>query len=430
MTWLQRYRLRHFLRVSFWYVPVVWIVAAVVAVPAMRWLDQQTGWSWFNFTPEGARGILTGSASSMLTFVVFAVSTLLLAVQLAASQLTPRIINFIFSLRKVQVSVGVFVFAYAFTLGALGRIEAQHVPQLLVFVAVLSSLISIGLFLWFVPEVSANLQPVAVLRHMWEQGRLVIDSVYPGGVFLVNPPAAAMEVEAPCDPSRIIEHVGGSGTFIAFGVKELVAAAQSSDVVIELVPQVGDFVSPRDPLFRIYPADRHIDEAALHQMVAIGRSRTLEQDPAFAFRIMVDIASRALSPAVNDPTTAVLALDQIQCLLGYVGEKQLNVGREFDTQGKLRLIYRMPQWEDFAALAVTEVRLFGAASIQVARRLRAMLEHLIAVLPEARAPALRQELASLQSAVERNYADAEDQRRAQTGDRQGIGGSSTRRPGV
>jgi uncharacterized membrane protein len=79
---------------------------------------------------------------------------------------------------------------------------------------------------------------------------------------------------------------------------------------------------------------------------------------------------------------------------------------------------------------VTEVRLFGAASIQVPRRLRAMLEHLIAVLPEARAPALRQELASLQSAVERNYADAEDHRRAHTADRQGIGGSSTQRAGA
>ena len=145
---------------------------------------------------------------------------------------------------------------------------------------------------------------------------------------------------------------------------------------------------------------------------------------------MVDIASHALSPAINDPTTAVLALDQLQCLLRYVGEKQLNAGREFDAQGKLRLIYRTPQWEDFVALAVTEVRLFGAASIQVPRRLRAMLEHLIAVLPEARAPALRQELALLESAVERDYRDAEDRRRAQTGDRQGIGGSSSRRAGV
>ena len=363
MTWLQRYRLRHFLRVSFWYVPVVWMVAAVVAVPATRWLDRQTGWSWFDFTPEGARGILSGSASSMLTFVVFAVSALLLAVQLASSQLTPRIITFIFSLRSVKVSVGVFVFAYTFTLGALGRIEAQHVPQLLVSVAVLSDLISIAVFFWFVPAVLANLQPVAVLRHMWEQGRLVIDHVYPGALVQVNSPPTRMEVDAPCEPSRIIEHIGNPGTFMAFGVKELVAAAQEADGVIELVPQVGDFVSPNDPLFRIYPAARHIDESALHRMVAFGRSRTLEQDPAFAFRIMVDIASRALSPAINDPTTAVLALDQLQRLLRYVGEKQLNAGREFDAQGKLRLIYRTPRWEDLVALAVTEVSSLSAPRV-------------------------------------------------------------------
>ena len=167
-------------------------------------------------------GILTGSASSMLTFVVFAVSALLLAVQLASSQLTPRIITFIFSLRSVKVSVGIFVFAYTFTLGALGRIEAQHVPQLLVFVSVLSDLISIGLFFWFVQQVSANLQPVSVLRHMWEQGRLVIDRVYPGALVRVNSPATRMEVEAPCEPSRIIEHIGNRGTFMAFGVRELV----------------------------------------------------------------------------------------------------------------------------------------------------------------------------------------------------------------
>jgi uncharacterized membrane protein len=366
----------------------------------------------------------------MLTFVVFAVSALLLAVQLASSQLTPRIITFIFSLRSVKLSIGVFVFAYTYTLGALGRIEAQHVPQLFVSVAVLSDLISIGLFFWFVPEVLANLQPVAVLRHMSEQGQFVIDRVYSRSQFRENVPAAPMEVEASDEPPRIVEHVGSSGTFMAFGIEELVASAQSTDTMIELVPQVGDFVSHRDPLFRIYPAGRHIDEQALRQLVAIGRSRTLEQDPAFAFRIIVDIAARALSPAINDPTTAVLALDQLQSLLRYVGEKELNAGKEFDGRGKLRLIYGTPQWEDFVALAVTEIRLFGAASIQVPRRLGAMLEYLIAVLPESRAPALHRELASLQSAVERDYRDAEDRRRAQTSDRQGIGGSSTRKAGA
>jgi uncharacterized membrane protein len=204
----------------------------------------------------------------------------------------------------------------------------------------------------------------------------------------------------------------------------LVAAAQQAECVIELLPQVGDFVARDDPLFRVYPADSDIDEAAVHQMVAFGPERTMEQDPAFAFRIMVDIAARALSPAINDPTTAVLALDQLHRLLRYIGQKQLDSGRVFDGQGKLRLLYPTPQWEDFVMLAVSEIRLFGASSLQVPRRLQAMLEHLMAVLPEVRTLALRQELALLHSAVEHAYLEAEDRRRAETSDRQGIGGSS------
>jgi uncharacterized membrane protein len=426
MTWLQRYRVRYFLRFSFWWVPVGWMLAAMTAVRTLRWIDLQTRWSWFGFTPEGAQAILGVLSSSMLTFLVFAVSSLLLVVQLASAQLTPRIIAFAFSNRNIKICVGVFVFSYTFALAALGRTEERYVPQLLVFIAVLSNLISIGLFFWFVQQVGTSLRPVAILQSLWGAGQRVIDSVYPHLLDPTEPPQPQLNANILSQPSRILEHAGNSGTFLAFGHQELVAAARQADCVIELVPQVGDFVSRGDPLFRICPADRRIDGGALQEMVALGPERTLEQDPAFAFRIMVDIASRALSPAINDPTTAVLALDQLHRLLRYVGQKQLGPGRVVDAQGNLRLLYPTPQWEDFVALAVSEIRLFGAGSIQVPRRLRALLEHLIAVLPEARAPALRQELALLHSSAERDYPDVEDRRRAETGDRQGIGGSATR----
>jgi uncharacterized membrane protein len=424
MTWLQRYRLRHFLQFSFWFVPMGAIVAALFAVRAVRWLDDQTGWSWFAFTEAGARGVLDSLSSSMLTFIVFAVSALLLAVQLASGQLTPRIIALVFALRRVKLSVGVFVFAYTFTLGALGRVEQQHVPQLLVFLTVFSNLSSIIIFFWFVQQIGMSLRPVAILEGLWERGRQVIDSVYPSAFNLMAPASPLLDRQALPKPARIIEYAGNSGTFLAFSIQDLVAAAQQAECVIELLPQVGDFVSRGDPLFRVYPADRHIDEAALHHMVAFGPERTMEQDPGFAFRIMVDIAARALSPAVNDPTTAVLALDQLHRLLRYIGLKQLDPGRVSDRQGTLRLLYPTPQWEDFVMLAVSEIRLFGASSLQVPRRLQAMLEHLIAILPEARIPALRQELALLHNVVERVYVEVEDRRRAETSDRQGIGGSS------
>src|SRR5215510_7519436 len=110
MTWLQRYRLRHFLRFSFWLVPLGSILVALVAARMVRWLSDQTGWSWFGFTEAGARGILESLAASMLTFIVFAVSALLLAGQLTSGQLTPRIIALVFSLRRVKISVSIFAF--------------------------------------------------------------------------------------------------------------------------------------------------------------------------------------------------------------------------------------------------------------------------------------------------------------------------------
>jgi uncharacterized membrane protein len=142
----------------------------------------------------------------------------------------------------------------------------------------------------------------------------------------------------------------------------------------------------------------------------------------FAFRILVDIASKGLSPAINDPTTAVLALDQIHHLLRNVGGRRLDDGRVRDPEGRLRLVYPTPEWEDFVRLAVTEIRQFGATSIQIARRLRAMLENLTQTLPEERAVLLREELALLRRSAERFFAEPQDRAMAEVSDFQGVGG--------
>src|SRR5439155_20740224 len=123
---------------------------------------------------------------------------------------------------------------------------------------------------------------------------------------------------------------------------------------IEVVPQVGDFVASDDPVFRLYGDSSGISPKQLLRHIALERERTLEQDPAFAFRIIVDIASKALSPAINDPTTAVLALDQIHHLLRKVGLRRLDTGVVRDHAGRVRLVYRTPGWEDFVELAITE----------------------------------------------------------------------------
>lgn len=215
---------------------------------------------------------------------------------------------------------------------------------------------------------------------------------------------------------------------LAFHEEGLLKLAQRADCVIELVPQVGDHVAAGDALFRIYQCGATLSAEALCQSVAVGQERTLQQDPTFAFRIMVDIALKALSPAINDPTTAVLALDQIHHLLRKVGERNLDTGIVRDATGRLRLIYRTPEWEDFVHLAVTEIRHFGGESIQIARRLRAMLENLIQTLPESRAALLRHELSMLHRSAERFFSEPEDRALADISDFQGVGGKQGKNP--
>jgi uncharacterized membrane protein len=211
---------------------------------------------------------------------------------------------------------------------------------------------------------------------------------------------------------------------MAMDVKGLVAIAEKTGCAIEIVPQVGDFVARDDPLFRVHPAGAAaLHRAALHASLAFGEERTAEQDPTFVFRILVDVASKALSPAINDPTTAVLAIDQIHHLLRQVGMRRLDTGEVRDAGGTLRLLYRTPDWEDFVLLALTEIRQYGNQSIQVTRRLRAMLENLIAVLPAERAEFLREQSRLLQSAIERHFEEPEDRACARVCDLQGVGGS-------
>jgi uncharacterized membrane protein len=186
---------------------------------------------------------------------------------------------------------------------------------------------------------------------------------------------------------------------------------------------VGDFVARGDTLCRVYPAGT-LKPQPLHASFAFGDERTPEQDPLFVFRILVDVASKALSPAINDPTTAVLAIDQIHHLLRQVGRRSLDTGEVRDSGGNLRLLYRTPDWEDFVLLGLTEIRQFGSQSIQVARRLRAMLEHLISVLAPQRAAVLREELRLLDSSVKRSFVDPEDRLSAGKADLQGVGGSA------
>ena len=253
-------------------------------------------------------------------------------------------------------------------------------------------------------------------------GREVIRTVYPSLLDHQSEPAKPVEAFEKT-PRRVVTN-NIDGAVLAFDLKGLVQLAQESDCVIEMVPGVGNFIASGDPLFWIYGDAPRLTDTRLRNSVAVDQERTLEQDPMFAFRIIVDIASKALSPAINDPTTAVLAIDQLHHLLREVGKRYLAEGYTRDSRGEIRVLFRTPDWEDFVHMATTEIRQYGRDSIQVQRRLRAMLKDLIETLPAKRAPVLQKELAMLKTLSTRAFPDLDDQSLAQGDDPQGIGGSS------
>ena len=424
MKWRARYRFQLYFRNSIWILPVFSIFAGLITVALVNQIDATLGWQ-LKMAPETARTVIGTVAASMFTLVVVASSAVLVAVQLGSAQLTPRIILLVYRSRIRKLCVSAFVFTFTFSVGVLVRIGGT-VPLLSSYIAAYGFLFNLALFLYFLDGVGKALRPSSALQVVGSLGRDVVESVYPSKLKRDDPSVSKPNEYSKREPRRVI-HNEVDGVVLAFDRKGLVSLAERSNCVIELVPQVGDFLAEGDLMFRLYEGGESLSADTLRSSVALGQERTLDQDPTFAFRIIVDIASKALSPAINDPTSAVLALDHIHHLLRDVGSRNLGDGREIDRTGHVRLLYRTPNWEDFVHLAVTEIRHYGGDSIQVTRRLKAMLDNMIEILPEKRAPLLRLELSLLEATSKRTFVDLYDQSLAETGDLQGMGGGDNKR---
>jgi uncharacterized membrane protein len=422
MSWLTRYRIRRYIASSVWVVPMTYFLAAVVLTPITRMLDSRVHWKVFDTGPTGATAVITSLVSSTLSFLVFVFTILLLVFQFSSAQLSPRILTLALNDRFIKHVLGVFAASFAFSIGVLGRVET-HPPQLRVAMVVVLNALCVVMFLLLLDHVGKALRPVTLVARVAEAGKRLIPEVYPDPLG-PNGDAPSVQRRNLGDPIQVVEHVGPSGVVEAFNARKLIEVAVREQCVIELVPQVGDFITTGEPLLRAYDTSKKLNPTELRELVATGTERTIRQDPGFPFRILVDIAIKALSPAINDPTTAVTAIDQIHRLLRMVGMRHLEAGLVSDSAGNLRLVYRTPNWEDFVWLATAEIRQFGASSVQITRRLRAMLDSLIRTLPPSRSPALGMQIELLSAQVDRTFLDPRDRALALEPDQQGIGGSA------
>jgi uncharacterized membrane protein len=333
--------------------------------------------------------------------------------------LTPRIIaTTLLRDNVIRSIVGVFVYGLLIAVAVKNRMDA--VPRFMISLAAIWGLVSTVAFLILIDYAARLLRPVTICWLVGERGLKVIQSIYPRPIDKQGRSTQARQELGPAD--RIVEHRGTSAVVLAVNLEALIAEAQRADGIIEFAPRVGDFVAVGEPLLLLRGGAAAIPDRKLRGQVAWGSERTIEQDSTFAFRIIVDIAIKALSKAINDPTTAVLAIDQLHRLLRMVGLRHLHNEELFDADGKLRVIYFTPNWEDFVHLGCTEIRHCGASSVQIMRRMRSMLENLMQALPPHRHAELQRQLDLLDRTVEASYAFAEDRALARIADPQGLGG--------
>ncbi|HVR56661.1 MAG TPA: DUF2254 domain-containing protein [Pseudolabrys sp.] len=422
MHWKQFYYVRDYLRSSLWIVPLVAIPLELAATRILHRLDGWLGWTFLGLGVPGAQAMLNAIVTATLSFVVFTFGSLLVALQVASGQLTPRIIATVLVRNDVvRYTTGLFIFTLLFAVSANNRMQGT-VFQLVMFVAAGLGVFCFAAFLYLIDYAARLLRPISILSRVGQAGLKVIESVYP------EPTLGANRSDAPRhelgEPGRVIPHGGTSEIVLAANLRKLIAQARRSNGVIEFVPQVGDFIATDEPLFKLYGGAASLDADDLRSAVAFGLERTMEQDPTFAYRIVVDIALKALSPAINDPTTAVIAIDQLHRLLRQAGNRNLRTDEILAKSGQLLVLFRTPNWEDFVHLAFTEIRQCGAQNMQIARRLRAMIDNLIETLPKHRHAVLLGELKLLDRDIERHFVHPEDRALARLGDSQGLGGAS------
>jgi uncharacterized membrane protein len=293
----------------------------------------------------------------------------------------------------------------------------KYVPDIGVSVAGVLIALSLVVFLLFFDRFIHGLRPVAVAGAVGQMARRVLASL--------AEPAETASAQFPAGEPVLVVASRRGGSLQAVNARGLVTWASKHDRLLALRAGVGDFIATGQSVIAVYGGGALPAKTSrrLQRMIALGVERTAEQDVAFSIRIMADIAVKALSAAINDPTTAVQALDHLENVLRAIGSTPLHGRLTFrDRKGTPRLVVPGQTWEDCLTLAVTEIREYGSSSVQVMRRLRAMLEDLREpIRPEYR-PAVDAEIARLDATVAAGFAGSVDEDRAGTRDRQGIGG--------
>ena len=401
---------------SLWFIPVLCVVLGAVLSFVSIAIDEATGYdlvpSSVSGGPDAALQILSTIAASMVSLAALVLTITMVVVQLAMGQFSPRIVQTFLRDKPSQIAVGLFIATFVHAMLTLREVRGSGtVPGLSIVVAYVLVVISVVVLVLYIHHIGRSLRVSALIELVGSETRTLLDREYPD----------RMDARASSDDRVIVAPRSGVVSFIERD--HLVAHAADADCTLRLIPPLGAFVPAGSPLFRVDDGDvDRVDSRAVVKSIRMGLERSLDQDVGYGLRMLVDMAERSLadSPFV-DPTTAVQAIDRLHDCLRQIAQRELPDGRYRDEHGRVRLVVPVMDWDAYLHLAFDEIRIAGAGSPQVSRRLTAALQDLETVVSGERLAAVRRHRELLSDATNAAVTDADDLDFALRPDRQGIG---------
>jgi uncharacterized membrane protein len=361
------------LQESFWFLPVVMAGAAVllsfvtIAIDKM-FLYREDAQHWWIYSggPDGARTVLSVIAGSMITVAGVVFSITIVVLSLASSQFGPRLIRNFMNVRANQMVLGTFVATFIYGVLVLRTVnailEARFVPGLSVTIAVVMSLLSLGVLIYFIHNVSESIQAQNIIARVCRDLDKALDRIFPekmGREDLSNGPIKRdYVIPKACDRDVCQVTADSSGYLQALDNEALMRIAVEENLLIHLGYRPGNFITRGSVLVTVWPGER-VDEGLSEKINAVfilGPERTLEQDVEFAISQLVEIAVRALSPGINDPITANTCIDWLGVSLSQLANRKMPSSHRFDQEGRLRVICKPFEFEGIVDAAFNMIR--------------------------------------------------------------------------
>ncbi|WP_426060793.1 DUF2254 domain-containing protein [Hymenobacter sp. B1770] len=375
---------------SLWFVPTLMVTAASGLAYGLVMLDDNTEHKWLQDYPmlfgagaDGARGMLTAIASSMITVAGLIFSLTLATLAQVSSQYTPRVLRNFMGDRANQLVLGFFVSIFVYCLIVLRTIrggdEGRFIPSLAVAGGLVLALVSIGVLIFFIHHIASSIQASTIIARAAAETQGALDNLFPEQMGHEATAAEATDWRETDHHWHAILALR-SGYVQDVNNDALLDFAREINGVVRMERGIGSFVAKEAPLVSVARYDGQplsaADEKTRQRLCgtySIGDLRTIDQDLGFGFRQLVDIALKALSPGINDTTTAIFCVDQLGALLSLLADRKLNEPLRSEG-GRVRVVAQIPTFATYAALAFDQIRSAAEGNLSVLLRLLTAIE--------------------------------------------------------